>query len=105
VAGNGAVGVPVGAGSSGSASSGSALSGSSASSGAASSGSAPSGSAPSGAPTGSVAGVMLLEPPPATASFVPSSTALVILVSVAFTIAAGVSSFALDFAKAATSLF
>ncbi|HET6873774.1 MAG TPA: NADH-quinone oxidoreductase subunit N [Acidimicrobiales bacterium] len=46
-----------------------------------------------------------LEAPPVEPLYVPSGTILVLALSVAFTIAAGVSSFALDFAKAATALF
>ena len=44
-----------------------------------------------------------LEAPPVESIYVPSGTILVLAVSVAFTIAAGVSSFALDFAKAASA--
>jgi NADH-quinone oxidoreductase subunit N len=46
-----------------------------------------------------------LQAPPVEAAHVPSGVALVVLISVAFTVAAGVSSFAVDFAKAATALF
>jgi NADH-quinone oxidoreductase subunit N len=45
-----------------------------------------------------------VEALPSEPLYVPSGIALVLLVSVVFTIAAGVSSFALDFAKAATAL-
>ena len=53
--------------------------------------------------TTAVATATFLEAPPAEVTFVPSGVVLVLLISVAFTIAAGVSSFAVDFAKAATS--
>lgn len=53
--------------------------------------------------TASVA--VALEAPPAEPAYVASGTALVLLITVAFTIAAGVSSFAVDFAKAATTVF
>jgi NADH-quinone oxidoreductase subunit N len=100
VGGNGAVG------SRRSAMSGAPGSGAAAGSGAAlPSAAAGSGPALSSAVSRPAADVVVLDAPPATASFVPSGTALVVAVSVAFTIAAGVSSFALDFAKAATSLF
>jgi NADH-quinone oxidoreductase subunit N len=46
-----------------------------------------------------------LEAPPGPAPYVSSTNALVIFICVAFTIAAGVSSFAVDFARAATTLF
>ena len=45
-----------------------------------------------------------LDAPPAPTARVPMVVAAVLLVTVAFTIAAGVSSFAIDFAKAATGL-
>jgi NADH-quinone oxidoreductase subunit N len=51
------------------------------------------------------AGVVPLEAPPSEAPYVSSTNALVIFVTVAFTIAAGVSSFAVDFAKAALTAF
>ena len=49
---------------------------------------------------------LALEGPPVTdRGYVPSGSALVLGITVAFTIAAGVSSFAVDFAKAATTIF
>ncbi|HET9078599.1 MAG TPA: NADH-quinone oxidoreductase subunit N [Acidimicrobiales bacterium] len=47
---------------------------------------------------------MLLEEAPAPVAPVPATIAAVLFITVAFTIAAGVSSFAIDFAKAATAL-
>lgn len=46
-----------------------------------------------------------LQAPPVEAVEVPAGIALVLLVSVAFTVAAGVSGFAIDFARSATGLF
>ncbi len=48
--------------------------------------------------------VAVLDAPPAAVAPVPAVVAAVLIVTVAFTIAAGVSSFAIDFAKAATGL-
>ena len=56
-------------------------------------------------PPAAVTVAVALEAPPAEPSYVASGTALVILLTVAFTIAAGVSSFAVDFAKAALTVF
>jgi NADH-quinone oxidoreductase subunit N len=55
-----------------------------------------------GSETAAVA--LALDAQPAEPLYVPSGTALVVFVSVVFTIAAGVSSFAIDFAKAATAI-
>jgi hypothetical protein len=54
---------------------------------------------------GTTSVAVALEAPPAEPAYVASGTALVLLITVAFTIAAGVSSFAVDFAKAATTVF
>ena len=49
---------------------------------------------------------LALEGPPVTdRGYLPSGSALVLAITVVFTIAAGVSSFAVDFAKAATTIF
>ncbi len=55
--------------------------------------------------TAPATGAVTLDGPAGEAPYVSSTNAMVILISVAFTIAAGVSSFAVDFAKAATTVF
>lgn len=52
---------------------------------------------------GATTAVVALEAPTAQSLYVPSGTMLVLFICVVFTIAAGVSSFALDFAQAATA--
>jgi NADH-quinone oxidoreductase subunit N len=53
---------------------------------------------------GAATATVALQAPPVEALYVPSGTMLVLAITVTVTIAAGVSSFALDFAKAATAI-
>jgi NADH-quinone oxidoreductase subunit N len=55
---------------------------------------------------GAASVALALEGPPvADRGYVPSGSALVLVITVVFTVAAGVSSFAVDFAKAASTIF